>query len=489
MTTAHLLLLAAESREALDGLTAVLADYLRQNPAVDLADVAYTLQTNLPNQPHRRFAVCQSVAEAIEVLDAPTPPRAFTHTADLMVRRSVAFLFPGVGDHYLGMARELYEGEPLFRAVVEECNAVLEPYLGESVTDLLYPPQEQPAAPSSEPAKLDLRAMLRRNTPALSPAEQKLQATAVAQPIVFVVDYALARLLMSWGIEPKSLIGYSLGEYVAACLAGVLSLPNALKLVAERARLIQESPGGSMLTVPLSVTAVQPHLSATVCLAAHNGEATCVLAGPTPDIQAIGAALQAQGVASRPLDTTHAFHSTMLQPLAGPLTQLTESLPAQFPRKQLISNVTGQWLTPEQATDPGYWAQHMCQTVRFFEGLNTLLTDQPQFLLEVGPGQSLGAFAKQHPACQREQVAMILPTLRYSYDKKPDRAFLWESLGKMWLLGLAPNWPALSAGQTRQTLPLPEELLAPSSENAPSQVQERLARGEKRREQLKRGKR
>jgi acyl transferase domain-containing protein len=362
-------------------------------------------------------------------------------------------MFPGVGDHYLQMAQELYEKEPTFYNAIEQCCPTLHPYLGVRLCDLLYPPDE-PSAPRTKNG-VNLRAMLGRDEQEASPTAKKLKATAVAQPVVFAVEYALARLLMSWGLQPQAMAGYSLGEYVAACLAGVLSLEDALKLVAERAQMIQSLPPGNMLTVSLSKEAIQPFLADDVSLAIHCGETACVLAGPQEAIARLEAQLTERNVASRLLDTPHALHSSMMIPLAQPLTRLVQTLTLNPPQIPYISDVTGTWITPEQATDPAYWAQHMCQPVRFFDALGELLSDKNRILLEVGPGQSLGAFAKQHPACAPEQIQLVLPTMRYAYDVQSDVRFLLQTLGQLWLAGTEIAWAAFHAGEQRRRIPLP----------------------------------
>src|SRR5216684_5057072 len=272
---------------------------------------------------------------------------------------------------------------------------------------MLFSPTTQiPAARQQERAgneptntqQLDLRALAGRTSQngqhgqassTASMAARRLKETAVAQPAVFVIEYALAQQLLQWGIQPQAMIGYSLGEYVAACIAGVLSLEDALTLIAGRAKLIAEQPPGSMLAVMLSEEALLPYLNSQICLAAINGPDTCVLAGPTSAIEQLEGQLLLQGIAHRHVETTHAFDSTMLEPLCTAVTDLVGNVTLKPPAIPYISNVTGTWITAEQATDPTYWARHMCQTVRFAEGIECLLQEKGMLLLEVGPGQSL----------------------------------------------------------------------------------------------------
>jgi len=448
----QLLLVSARSETALDTATDNLARHLKENPGQELADIAHTLQAGRADFAHRRMAVCHNMEDTIQVLNTKTPDRVFSHL-QTPVNRSVVFMFPGVGDHYLHMAEELYETEPVFEQSIEECCRILRPYLGAGLRDLLWPREEKK---QSSTQGINLRAMLgREDAGPPSPAAEKLNQTAIIQPVTFAVEYALANLLMFWGIRPRAMIGHSLGEYVAACLSGVLSLPDALRLVAERARLIQASEKGRMMALPLSAEEIQPFLSHDISFALHNGPATCVLAGPDEAIAGLGAELDRQGIAHRELSTIHAFHSKMMLPLAEELSRLAGTVTLNPPTIPYISNVSGDWITPDEATDPDYWARHMCGTVQFFRALEVLLGDDQQVLLEVGPGQSLGSFAKQHPGCGKEQFPLILPTMGCAYHNQSDLAFLLEQLGRLWLVGVEPDWDGFYQHEKRRRVPLP----------------------------------
>ncbi|MCL4267591.1 MAG: SDR family oxidoreductase, partial [Anaerolineae bacterium] len=442
----QLMLLSARSQAALATAVTNLRAYLLENPDVNLADVAYTLQVGRKPFEYRRAFVCQGREDALRIVESGDPARSWER-AQVAQERPFAFMFPGVGDHYPHMAQELYEVEPVFRQVVDDCCQQLQPILGLDLRELLFPAITVPAADG----ELNLRQMLGRQ----KSSDDRLNRTEFAQPGVFVIEYALAQLLRSWGVEPGALIGYSLGEYVAACVAGVLPLEAALRLVARRAQLIQQLPGGSMLAVPLSEAAVRPYVQDPVCLAIVNGPQNCVLAGPPEAIHAVEQQLTAQDIACRRLETSHAFHSTMMTPIVAEFTALVRSVPLSPPQLPYVSNVTGDWITAAQATDPAYWAQHLCQTVRFGDGLARLLAEPHQLLLEVGPGQSLSSFAKQHPACTREQVVQILPTLPYVYNRRSDVAFLLSTLAKVWLHGHPLDWDAFYGDERRQRLPLP----------------------------------
>ena len=450
----QLLLLSAKTATALEAATANLHAYLGAHPDAPLADVAYTLQVGRRVFDQRRMLLCRDQADALHLLAGGDPKRVST-LMQKPTSRPLAWLFPGVGDHYAGMAHELYQTEPVFRSAVERCCRLLTPHLGRDLRELLYPQGQGPAETRTPTPALDLRALLGRNGHEPSAADGELHQTALAQPAVFVVEYALAQLLLHWGLRPQALLGYSLGEYVAACLAGVLSLDDALLLVARRAQLIQALPNGAMLAVSLSEAQVQPFLSDTVNLAVINAPSTCVLAGSPDAIAALEQQLAAQEIACRRVETTHAFHSAMLAPIREELTALARTLALHPPRIPYLSNVTGTWISEEQATDPAYWAAHMCSTVRFAEGVQELLQQGEQVLLEVGPGQALGSFVRQHPACTRERMGLVLSTLPGATERQSDRAGLLTALGKLWLLDVPIEWTGFYADERRQRLPLP----------------------------------
>ncbi|MCA0354198.1 MAG: SDR family NAD(P)-dependent oxidoreductase [Chloroflexi bacterium] len=445
----QLLLLSAKTDSALQTMAANLASFLRAYPEVDLADVAHTLQVGRTAFNHRRALVARDRDDAIAQLEAAGVRGLTANQTDR--DRSVAFLFPGVGDHYAGMAADLYTHEARFRVVVDECCTLLNPLLDQDLLAVLYP--ESGRGNGAPAAGLDFRQLL-AGLPAGTPAGT-LHQTALAQPAVFVVEYALVQLLASWGIRPQALLGYSLGEYVAATVAGVLSLEDALRLVALRARLIQNLPAGSMLAVSLGEDDARRYVRGDVALAAVNSPSASILAGPAAALEAVARQCAADEVACRWLETSHAFHSAMLEPARAALTDLTCSLTLNPPAIPYVSNVTGTWITVEEATDPDYWARHMCQTVRFAAGAGALLEGEPALILEVGPGQALASFVKQHSACSRERMGQILSVLPTSHGRQAELAHVLETLGRLWLAGVNIDWAAFSAGEQRRRLSLP----------------------------------
>ncbi|HEU5271639.1 MAG TPA: SDR family oxidoreductase [Jatrophihabitans sp.] len=419
---------AAESCQRLAGhLTS--ADYR-------LSDVAFTLQAGRKTFEHRRVTVAETPQQAAAALSGSTEG-ALLSRVDTVRGRPLALLFAGTGEQYPGLVTELYQREPDFRAALDECLALLKPLLpGRDLRDLLT---------GGRVAAAGLAALLGRDTGEQDPRSAALAGTELVQPALFAVEYALARTLLGWGLQPRVLAGYSLGEYVAATLAGVLSLSDAIALVAYRARLIATLPAGSMLAVSLPVDELRSRFLNTeteLDVAAVNGPQVTVVAGPVPVVQRFTERLRAAEIGCRPLATTHAFHSRMLKPVADELTEwVGEHITLNPPQLPYLSNVTGGYADAALVCDPGYWARHMCEPVQFAAIGQALLADVQQVVLEVGPGQSLGALLRTAGASP-QQWPLILAALPGGSDSRPDDAALTDSLARLWLLGVELNWPA-----------------------------------------------
>ncbi|MCP4654117.1 MAG: acyltransferase domain-containing protein [bacterium] len=450
----QLLVLSARAPEALARGSEELAAHLAGSPEAVLADVGYTLQVGRRAFEQRRMLVCRDREDAIRVLCGEEPDRLHTSVA-LAAGRPVAFLLPGIGEHYPGMGSGLYRAEPVFREAVDRCAELAEPHLGRNLRELIDPPgsAEGPAeAPGG--GGLDLRGLLGRSS---KPADMgELDRTLHVHPAIFAVEYALARLWMSWGIRPQAMIGHSLGEYVAACLAGVVPLADALRLVVERARLIDELPAGAMLAVTLPEAAAAALLDEGISLSAVNSPEVSVLAGKSAAIAAIEARLAADGVACRRLPAARAYHSAMMEPAAEALVARWRECTLRAPEIPFVSNVTGRFISAGEATDPEYWAHHLCRTVRFADGLSELLATGEPVLLEVGPGQGLGALALQHPAADgAANRRVVVPSMRSRVEQGADVAFQLIALGRLWLAGVEIDWEGFHAGHTRRRVPLP----------------------------------
>jgi phthiocerol/phenolphthiocerol synthesis type-I polyketide synthase E len=447
----QLLTVSARTASAAQASSARLAGHLQNHPGLDVADVAFTLREGRHAFAHRRIAVVRQGEDAAAILRGAVPERVAAGLAEAG-SRSVVFMFSGLGDHHPNMARGLYEAEPAFRAEVDRCTEILRPHLGLDIRQVLFP-GEAPSDEAPAASGFDLRRMLERTTPGAD--AERLNRTELAQPAVFVVDYALARLWMSWGVVPEAVIGHSLGEYAAACIAGILSLEDALRLVATRAKLIDPLPGGAMLGVSLDADAVRAYLADGLAIATVNAPGMCVVAGPADAVESLERRLAGTGVTARRLPTTHAFHTPMLAPAAERLTEVARTLRLRTPRIPMVSNVTGTWITDAEAADPAYWSRHMLGTVRFAEGIGELLRDGGRVLLEVGPGQTLGTFVRQRPGGGEHAPAAVIPSTCFAYDRRPDQAVLLEALGRLWLAGVRPSWKAFRGTERRRRVHLP----------------------------------
>ena len=427
----QLLLLSARTGAALEAASDNLAQFLEADAGggVNLADVAYTLQVGRAVFNQRRAVLCRDAREAARALRTLDYERVASRFQE-PVHRPVTFMFPGQGAQYAGMAAELYRTEPVLRRHVDACAEMLVPHLGEDLRESLYPNEEGRGA-----------------------AGRRLDQTAFTQPALFVTEYALAQLWMSWGVRPASMIGHSVGEYVAACLAGVFSLEDALALVAYRGRLIQELPGGSMLAVTLPEREVLPLLGVSLSLAAVNGPSLCVAAGPTEAVDELEAKLGGRGVICRRLHTSHAFHSEMIRPACDAFAKRLRRVRLSPPRIPYVSNVTGTWVGEREVTDAEYWTRHLRETVRFGDGVAELLKEPERVLLEVGPGRTLKTSTRWHPAKAPAQV--VETSLPHRGEQHSDAAFLMSSLGKLWLAGVEIDWQGFNAHERRRRVALP----------------------------------
>jgi acyl transferase domain-containing protein len=427
--------LSARSSNTLETMADRLADHLDKQPGsrheAPLADVAYTLHVGRKCFSHRAIVLCSSREDAIDVLKGRSP-ESFLTSQVTVENPPVVFLFPGQGAQHVNMARDLYRNEAVFREEFDHCIDLLRPYLDFDLVALLYP----------ETKDADEAALATR-----------LEQTEVTQPALFVIEYALARLWMSWGVSPAAMIGHSVGEYVAACLAGVFSLEDALRLVAMRGRLLQKMEGGAMLAVMLPEAEMALYLSAGCDLAAVNGPELCVLSGPVEAIEAVEGELGRKGIGIRRLHVSHAFHSAMVEPMLPAFIEAIEKAGPLPPKLPFLSNLSGDWITPQEATDPGYWARHMRGTVRFDEGLRELLSNPARILLEVGPGETLTTLAKRHPDAGPQHL--IISSLPHPGKAHLAQQHLYLALGRLWLGSVPVNWENFHAGERRRRVPLP----------------------------------
>lgn len=445
----QLLALSARSPAALEAATERLSAHLAAHPDLALADVAYTLHVGRTHFSHALTLVCRDRADAEGVLARRDPGRLLRGVRRAE-HRPVAFMFSGVGDHYRDVARELYDGEPVFRARFDHCAALFASRLGVDLRAVLFAGDADGGA-TEAPAP---RRLVRRGETPDPAAADVLHGTLVAQPALFAIEIALAELLAAWGIKPTAMIGHSIGEWVAACVAGVFSLEDAVALVARRAELIETLPAGAMLAVPLGEDAVRPLLGGALSLCGIHTPSLCVVGGSVDAVAGLERRLGDDGVLSRRLPAARAYHSAMMQPVAARFAEAVATVRRRPPRIPFISNVTGAAITAAEATDPAYWGRHLCSPVRFAQGVQALCAGGRRVLLEVGPGQSLSSFARQVPAGADDE-RLALPTLRYAYDRQSDRAFLLGTVARLWLAGVDLDWPRLYEGERRQRVALP----------------------------------
>ena len=430
---------SARAAAAADQAAQRLGEHFAANPDLNPADAAFTLQVGRKTFEHRRAVVATTLAQAAGALTGTDDTLSMTGRVETAHGRPVAFLFAGVGEQYPGLVGELYQREPVFRAELDRClDRLADALPGVDLTDLV--------AGARSGGGSDLAALLGRGGTGTDARSAELQRTAVVQPLMFAVDYALARTLMAWGLRPATMLGYSLGEYVAACLAGVLSLDDALALVVHRAQLIEAMEPGQMAAVPLGAADLRDRFGIEergLDLAAVNGPGTVVVAGPGAAMEQLSADLREAGIPLRPLQTTHAFHSRMLAPVAEPLTAwITANITLNPPQLPYLSNVTGGPAQAELVCDPAYWAAHMCRTVQFEAAADELLADPELAVVEIGPGLSLGAMLRAMAACPPGRWPLIVDTLPAGADPRPADQVLSESLARLWLIGVDLDWAA-----------------------------------------------
>ncbi len=425
----QLLILSARTASALEQAATNLAAHLENNQDLNLADAAHTLQRGRRAFAHRRILVCRDVADASAKLKSMDDKSIFTYKKETE-NPPVVFMFPGQGSQHVDMGRDLYRSEPVFREAVDRCVGVLQARLG-----------------------LDLRGVLYPDPPQREWAEKQIHQTFLTQPAIFVVEYALAQLWMSWGIRPAAMIGHSIGEYVAACLTGVFTLEDALNLLAERAQLMQNLPAGSMLAVRLPAEQITARVNGEVCLAAINSPSLSVVSGPTGILENLHRQLAEEKIVSKFLPTSHGFHSSMMDPILETFTERVKTTARNAPTTPWISTFTGRWVTAEEMSDPAYWSKQLRHTVRLTDAMRELLNDSRHVFLEVGPGQTLTTLIKQ----QSDQAAgrLAVASLPNSKGKDTDTASVLNALGRLWLSGVDVDWDSFCQNEKRSRVPLP----------------------------------
>ncbi|MBZ4033584.1 amino acid adenylation domain-containing protein [Flavobacterium sp. 17A] len=423
-----ILMWSAKSQNSLLGYENTLGHFIDNSKETPLADIAYSLNVTRDDFNHRSFLIANSTSDAAEKLISLKAKN--TKSAVLKsVPGELGFLFPGQGSQYLQMGKTLYDNEKVYREAVDKCAALLMEELELDIREILYPKDH------------------------FADAEELLRNTRLTQPSLFVTEYALAQLWLSWGIKPTFLCGHSIGEFAAAHLAGILNLKDALHIVAVRGRLISQLPGGSMLIVRVPVEKLKELIPETLSIAAINSNQFCVVSGQKEDIALFNQELDTKEIPNRLLNTSHAFHSFMMEPMLEDFRNELNKIKLNIPRLPIISTATGTWLTDTEATDPTYWVNQLKNTVHFADAMNTAFELENFILLEVGPGQTLITLARQQAV---GKIIPAFPSINFPKEENDNEyATLVTALGELWIRGINPDWKSFYSQQQRQKIELP----------------------------------
>ncbi|MFC4197821.1 amino acid adenylation domain-containing protein [Pedobacter jamesrossensis] len=421
---AALITWSANSENSRENYARALTVYLDKHPDTELSDVSYTLQKTRNDFRYRRFLVADSTNQFKELLEQSNVINDNTLNE---LPRELVFTFPGQGAQYLNMGFELYQQEPVYKAAIDECAGILKKYIDTDIREIIY----------VDDASED--------------ATNKLKDTKYTQPALFVTEYALAKLWISWGINPTILCGHSVGEYVAAQLAGIFTLEDSLKLVSNRGRLISGLPSGAMLSVREKSEIVEGLLFGELSIAAINSPRVCVVAGPFEQIDEFIKLLDQAEIANKQLFTSHAFHSAMMEPILGDFRKIVAEVKLSAPTLPIVSTVTGRKLEIEEATDIDYWTLHLRKTVLFSKAIETIIDGDLPLFLEIGPGNVTATLIKQIAAVKTKKVSSVssLATKEHEYSS------LLNALGTMWVNGMSPNWDDFYANQNRRVIDIP----------------------------------
>ncbi|WP_442509745.1 type I polyketide synthase [Novipirellula sp. SH528] len=425
----QIITLSARNPRSLDEQCDRLADHLEQNPNVELADVAYTLQVGREAFEHRRILVGSDRQSVIDTLRSRDSRRVFTHHAEAK-QDSITFMFPGGGAQYAQMGRGLYEHEPVFRQWIDRGCETLEPLIDVDLRQLIF---------NSEVSDAD--------------AKRQFERPGIQLPAIFLWEIATAELWMSYGIKPSALIGHSMGENTAACLAGVLGFEDALRLVVLRGQLLQRVPAGGMMTVALPASEVAAIAGEQLDLAVINGPSMCVVSGTDCAIAEFAERIKTSEVESKRIPIRIAAHSRLLDPVLPEFRAFLDTVRLSPPTIPFVSNRTGTWITDAEATSPDYWCEQLRQTVQFSKCLETVAGNRSSAFIEVGPGKILSALAKQHPSITPKRT--VLSSLRHADEVIEDTTFFLSTYARLWAAGLPIDLKSQWAGETRKRITLP----------------------------------
>ncbi len=425
----QLFLLSAKSKYSLDAMTENFRTWLETHPEASLADASFTLMEGRRSFKHRRLIVGgshQEVIDAIANKDTNLMGTRELHDA----APGVVFMFPGQGSQYVGMGRELHASEPVFAQHFDQCCALF-----------------------SKALKTDLKAIIFPAAGKEEEAAEQLKQTVHTQAALFTVQYSLAQLWMHWGITPQAMMGHSIGEFAAACLAGVFSLEDAITLVANRGRMMQDLPSGSMLSVRAAEADIAKRLPAGCSIAANNGPQLCVASGPKETIAKFQAELEKEEIGCKLLMTSHAFHSPMMDPMVAPYARIVEQVALNTPRIPIVSTVTAEWLKDEEATSAKYWSDHLRATVRFAQAVQFAWKDADRVMLEVGPRTTATTLARQQSADAKRQVAV--PSMGSASGNGEELSALLRAVGGLWQSGVEIDRKTFFEREMRYRISLP----------------------------------
>jgi len=430
----HILTLSAQTPEALKQLAARYEQHLAARSNLELGDICFSANTGRSHFKHRLSVVAATLTETQEKLAAFSASESVTGVFEVQVktnnRSTIAFLFTGQGSQYVNMGRQLYEQEPTFRETIDRCDEILRPYLEQPLLWVLYP---------------DLNAVGENH-------QSKIDETAYTQPALFALEYALYQLWKSWGIEPDVVMGHSVGEYVAACVAGVFSLEDGLKLIAARGRLMQALPTDGEMVALLTdeaqaFAAIEPY-SQFVSIAAINGPESVVISGQREAIDAVCVMLEASGIKAKKLNVSHAFHSPLMEPMLGDFESVARQVRFSPPQRKLISNLTGELATNEVAT-PQYWCRHITNPVRFAASMECLQQQGVEVFIEISPKPILLGMGRQ---CLPFHQGLWLPSLR---PEQEDWQQILQSLAALYVRGFNIDWSGFERDYQRNRVILP----------------------------------
>ena len=417
---------SAKTETSRENYAKKLSDWIEKNPDINIADVAYSLQTTRQDFSFRRFVIASDNKDLVEKLNAAILP---TESKQLKENLSdLVFIFPGQGSQYVNMGIDLNKNETVFRDAVDECAILLEEILKEDIRKIIYPEKNN------------------------SEAEENINNTYYTQPAMFVIEYATAKLWMSWGLKPTAFIGHSIGEFVAAHFAGVFSLKDGLKLIATRGRMMSELPRGSMLAVRSEYEKISSLLTDDLSLAVINSPGSCVIAGPIDSIANLSKILSEKNISNRVLATSHAFHSSMMDSIVKPFEEVVKSVKLSLPKIPIVSTVTGKWMTDDDATNTSYWAGHLRSTVRFADAVSVILEEDNKVILETGPKNVTASLVRQQAA---KKSSVSVASLDISENQSEYYSIL-KAAGQLWLNGINLDWNLFYANQERIKLDLPD---------------------------------